>query len=113
MTDEAPATQNTDENPQAGTGRGRPRPQATIERDNRVIAWLREQKDEAGAFVGKTRDEIAKALDIKGNEVYLSIFRLNRDGKVQKGVGSAHAWAAKTDADADEAQAAPAEAPAE
>lgn len=101
MTDETPTT---DETPQP-SGRGRPRPQATIERDNNVLTFLQSQKDENGAFVGKTRDDIAKALDVEGKQVYLSLFRLNRDGKVQKGVGSAHAWAAKSD----EAPAAPAE----
>lgn len=98
------ATPTTDENPQP-SGRGRPRPQSTIERDTNVLNYLQSQTGEDGAYVGKTRDDIAKALGIEGKQVYLSLFRLNRDGKVQKGVGSAHAWAAKSDASAESAPA--------
>lgn len=53
------------------TGRGRPRPEATKERDARVLAYLQT----AGA---QNRKQIAEALQLPGNEVYLSLYRLSR-----------------------------------
>ena len=65
---DATATENA-ETPAAG--RGRPRPDGTIERDKRVLAYLTEN----GA---KTRKEIVEGTELPGNEVYLSLYRLSR-----------------------------------
>lgn len=54
----------------AKPGRGRPRPDKTIERDKVVLEWL------AGAGEPKTRKDIAEGTNLPGNEVYLSIYRL-------------------------------------
>jgi hypothetical protein len=62
---EAPATDT------ATATRGRPRPDATKARDEKVLAYLREQGP-------KNRKDIAAALEIPGNEVYLSLYRLSR-----------------------------------
>lgn len=51
--------------------RGRPRPDATVTRDARVLEYLT-------ANGAKTRAELATALEIGGNEVYLSLYRLSR-----------------------------------
>jgi len=84
----------------AGTtdkSKGRPRPAETIERDEKVLAYLSDQKDEAGAPVGKTRDEIAGALEMPGKQVYLSLYRLSRGGQIVKGtVGGGHHWSVVT-----------------
>lgn len=71
---EAPATQ-----------RGRPRPDATVERDERVFKHL-----EAGG--PKTRPELATELDLPGNQIYLSLYRLNRSDppRIEKSGGK---WA--------------------
>lgn len=69
MTDESPgATEATE----AQGGRGRPRPQATIDRDAQVLAHIQ-------AAGPQTRKQISAALpDIKGSEIYLSLYRLSR-----------------------------------
>lgn len=60
------------EAPTADTAaRGRPRPEATKERDARVLAHLQ-------AAGPQNRKQIAEALQIPGNEVYLSLYRLSR-----------------------------------
>jgi predicted HTH transcriptional regulator len=75
-------------------GRGRPRPEATIERDKQVFAYLSEN----GA---KTRKELVEGTGIAGNEVYLSLYRLKRDGAIVKNGAS---WAvAGPEAEAPEA----------
>jgi hypothetical protein len=53
------------------TGRGRPRPDATIERDKIVYEQIRNGGPQ-------TRKQIVEATGLKGNEVYLSLYRLNR-----------------------------------
>ncbi len=75
----------SDEENTAG-GRGRPRPAATLERDEKVLAHL----NEAGA---KTRKQLVEELGLPGNEIYLSLYRLNRDQKITR-AGSA--WAVAT-----------------
>lgn len=52
--------------------RGRPRPDATVERDAKVLAFIAE------AGESKNRKEIADGLGLPGNEVYLSLYRLSR-----------------------------------
>jgi hypothetical protein len=83
-------------------GRGRPRPDAVVARDQRVLEYLRAQVDETGAYVGKSRDEVAQATGLPGNQVYLSFYRLKRDGLITKGgVGGAQKWAALAPAPAE------------
>ncbi len=69
----------------ADAKRGRPRPDATIERDKRVLEHL-------AATGPQKREDIAKALDMEGKQVYLSLYRLNRDGAILR---NGAAWAAK------------------
>jgi hypothetical protein len=55
----------------ASAGRGRPRPDATVERDERVLKHIT-------ASGPKTRKELAEELQVPGNEIYLSLYRLSR-----------------------------------
>jgi predicted Rossmann fold nucleotide-binding protein DprA/Smf involved in DNA uptake len=64
--------------------RGRPRPEATIERDQQVYAAL-----EAGP---KTKKELAEATALPANQVYLSIYRLRKSNQIKKVEGKAHTW---------------------
>lgn len=61
---EAPAA----ETPQ---GRGRPRPSSTVERDKVVLEFI-------AANGPQTRAQVAAGTQLPGNEVYLSLYRLNR-----------------------------------
>lgn len=80
----------------AATGRGRPRPEATIERDKTVLNYL--------ATTGPAnRAKIADGLSMEGKQVYLSLYRLNRDGAIVRNGAN---WAAK------DANGAPIPAPA-
>src|SRR5262245_30230223 len=54
--------------------RGRPRPQTVIDRDEAVLTAI--TKD------GSTNAELQEATGLPKNEVYLSVFRLRRDGKI-------------------------------
>lgn len=67
--------------------RGRPRPDETIERDEKVLKLLQEQ----GA---QTRNDIAEALGMGTTIAYLSLDRLRRQGKVRKcaGTGASTLW---------------------
>jgi predicted Rossmann fold nucleotide-binding protein DprA/Smf involved in DNA uptake len=63
--------------PDASTAtRGRPRPASTIERDERVYAVITAE--------GASKKDIVAAVDLPGNEVYLSLYRLQRDGKIKR-----------------------------
>jgi predicted ArsR family transcriptional regulator len=55
--------------------RGRPRPEATIQRDDKVLEFLK-------ANGPKNRKDLAAGLEMEGKEVYLSLYRLNRDGTI-------------------------------
>lgn len=61
------------ETPVEGTQaqRGRPRPDATVERDELVFKHIEAEGP-------KTRPELASELDMPGNQVYLSLYRLSR-----------------------------------
>jgi hypothetical protein len=50
--------------------RGRPRPDTTIERDEKVLAAITEAPG--------TRKQLVERLGMAGNEVYLSLYRLSR-----------------------------------
>ena len=56
--------------------RGRPRPDATLERDAKVLASIT-------ASGPVTRAQIAENTGLKGNEVYLSLYRLSRSDPPQ------------------------------
>lgn len=64
-------TETQVETPAETTQRGRPRPDATVERDARVLRHITEN----GA---KNRAELADELELPGNQVYLSLYRLSR-----------------------------------
>lgn len=65
------------------TKRGRPRPDTTIERDDRVLAHL-------GTSEGRTRRQLATELDLPDSEIYLSLYRLSRTTppKIVKNAGN-------------------------
>lgn len=79
-----------------GTQRaGRPRPTEVMERDQRVYDYLLAMRNEDGTFQGKSREEVAGALELEGKQVYLSFYRLKRDGKIVKGgAAGAQKWTA-------------------
>lgn len=56
--------------------RGRPRPQETIERDQKILSLLRD-------LGPRTRNTIAEDLGLSVTIVYLSLDRLRREDKVQ------------------------------
>jgi predicted Rossmann fold nucleotide-binding protein DprA/Smf involved in DNA uptake len=67
--------------------KGRPRPQETIDRDELVYGALAEPKTKPG---------LVEATQLTANQVYLSLYRLKRDGRVtrQSGEGlNGHIWA--------------------
>lgn len=80
-----------DTTPNSGKrGRGRPRPDETVERDNVIMRSL----EEAGTD-GLSRDALVEKLggDIKPGLVYLSLYRLRKDGRVRSGrANGKHMW---------------------
>lgn len=56
--------------------RGRPRPQETIERDEQILAYLRENGPQ-------TRNNLAMALLLSKTVTYLALNRLRAEGKVR------------------------------
>jgi uncharacterized membrane protein len=56
--------------------RGRPRPQETIERDNKILKYLREN----GA---RTRNDLAEVLGEERSKVWLALDRLRSQGLVR------------------------------
>jgi len=74
---------------------GRPRPAEVVQRDDQVLAYLEQQRDETGGYVGRTRKEIAEGSGVDESKIYLSLYRLGHDGKIFRGEG--HKWAVKTD----------------
>lgn len=113
-TSENPATESP---APAANRRGRPRPETTIARDAEVYRRL-----EAGPA---TKVQLAEATGLKESEVYLSLHRLKKDGKIRRvRNGSSHTWelhdgtATATDAvvpveTAETQESAPESAPAE
>lgn len=73
--------------------RGRPRPQETIDRDNRILAYLKEH----GAT---TRNDLADALKEDRSKTWLALNRLQGQGLVRlcAAKGSDMLWTAKVDA---------------
>lgn len=67
--------------------RGRPRSPETVERDNRVLALLQQGP--------QTKEQLVEALgNLKATHVYLSLWRLTREGRVERtsDVGTRHLW---------------------
>ena len=68
-------------------GRGRPRPQSTIQRDGEILDILQR----SGMPVG--RKPLAEMLGVNQNIIYLSLSRLRRDGLVKTvRQGKHHLW---------------------
>lgn len=65
--------------------RGRPRPQETLERDQRVY-------DHLGVAGPKTKKDLSTELGMTENAVYLSIYRLRRDGQIVSAPGQRNVW---------------------
>jgi predicted Rossmann fold nucleotide-binding protein DprA/Smf involved in DNA uptake len=79
-TTEATADATTD----ASSRRGRPRPDETITRDKQIFEHL---------DTGKTRAQLVEATGLTPNQVYLSLYRLNREGRIERARdGGAHVW---------------------
>lgn len=65
-------------------GRGRPRPEETVQRDEAVYAAL----EQPG-----TRADLVERTGLTQNQVYLSLWRLNRDKRVERTRdGANHMW---------------------
>lgn len=70
--------------------RGRPRPDETQNRDEQVYAAI------AGSDRAVTREEVAAGVGLAGNLAYLSLYRLNKAGRVQRSrEGGKHVWSVK------------------
>lgn len=66
------------------TRRGRPRPTGTIQRDEQVYDALEGER---------TKMELVSVTGLAANEVYLSLYRLQRDGRVLRRRGErGHVW---------------------
>lgn len=78
------------ENGEKPPRRGRPRPAATVERDNKVFEVL--------GTNALTRDEIANLVGVSSDSAYLSLHRLRREGRVQREAGGAGARWSRVDA---------------
>lgn len=67
---------------------GRPRPNEVVERDEAALKLI--TKD------GITKEELADQLKVKPSHAYLSLFRLQRAGKIERrrvdGDARAHRW---------------------
>jgi site-specific DNA-cytosine methylase len=90
-TTETPTTEAADTGTTAHRRQGRPRPSETITRDEQVYDWMTAQD---GA---KTRTEIAEGTELGANFVYLSLYRLRRDGRIKREHATgAHRWSVCT-----------------
>jgi len=72
----------------AESRRGRPRSADTIARDDKIWAALTSPM---------TREQIVANTGVAANEVYLSLYRLKRDGRIQRErAGAQHVWSQVT-----------------
>lgn len=70
-------------------GRGRPRPAEVQERDARV-------EDFVTTSPGQTRGQLEEGLGLTSNEVYMSLYRLRTQGKIERRREAGdHKWYAK------------------
>lgn len=82
----APAESPTDAPSQSSGRRGRPRPAATIERDQVVLTMV-------DPTSGTTREALAAALGVSPGQAYLSLHRLRAAGLVRRErQGPSHSW---------------------
>lgn len=81
--DDAQAPAEVENEKSEKSGRGRPRPGHTIDRDTRVHEHIK-------ANGPKSKKNLVEELDIPANEAYLSLYRLSRANKI---VRSGTAWA--------------------
>lgn len=73
--------------PEGEARRGRPRPQDTIARDDQVLAAVPEDG------TGVTRTQLAAATQLAPNAIYLSLYRLQRDKRIERArENGAHVW---------------------
>jgi len=92
-TTEAPAApaataESAPDAPQERRGRGRGRPADVVERDEKVLSAVTAE--------GITREKIAEVTGLDPTRVYQSLWRLRRDGKVERTRdGRTHAWKLK------------------
>jgi hypothetical protein len=64
--------------------RGRPRPDTTVQRDEQVLAQITEPR---------TRGQLAELTGLETKAVYLSLHRLQRDGRITRTrSGADHVW---------------------
>jgi hypothetical protein len=79
--------------------RGRPRPEETIQRDEKALEVIREQGGST------TRNKLQEALGgeqagVKLSQAYLTLWRLRSQGKlVRERQGTEHVWRLKTPED--------------
>lgn len=77
--------------------RGRPRPEVTKSRDERVLAIITEA-GEAGvtrkAIHEQLVAEAGEGVEVLPGAAYLSLYRLRTTDQVHKAAGNAHAWVA-------------------
>jgi len=67
-------------------GRGRPRPAEVKERDDSVLEVVTTSP-------GRTRNELEDELKLSANEVYMSLYRLRTQGKIERRrEGGDHKW---------------------
>lgn len=86
MTEPAPDAPQPSEPAPERRGRGRPRSRETLARDEAVIAAL-----QGGV---KSREQLAQELNEPSSLIYLALWRLKRQGRVEKttDVDARHAW---------------------
>jgi uncharacterized membrane protein len=72
--------------------RGRPRPEETIQRDQRALVVIREQ----GGSTTRNRLQEALGGDVKLSQAYLTLWRLRSQGLVERvREGTEHVWKLK------------------
>src|SRR5690606_22959759 len=84
----AATAESAQDAPQERRGRGRGRPADVVERDEKVLSAVTAE--------GITREKIAEVTGLDPTRVYQSLWRLRRDGKVERTRdGRTHAWKLK------------------
>jgi predicted Rossmann fold nucleotide-binding protein DprA/Smf involved in DNA uptake len=84
--------------PRAKDAAGRTRPTQTIERDAITLAKMNELIPAKYTY-GISRNELATELELDPAQVYLCLYRLNRDGKIKRTSSGARARWAMTEYD--------------
>jgi predicted Rossmann fold nucleotide-binding protein DprA/Smf involved in DNA uptake len=76
--------------PETTARRGRPRSPETIQRDDAVLQALTDGP--------RTKEQLVEQLRVKDTHVYLSLWRLRRDGKVERfsDTDQRHLWRASS-----------------